>query len=317
MRVAVRIASSPIAEKVTQVVNSWAHHDSVAKKPIVLADDLALDEINYKPEDFVIGVVDPTPARLAHLLAQHEWLTQLVSPDTFDELSGRRALRLIKRSMAAHAGENVDTLAFIGRKVNARRALLYSSSEIDARLDRFQLFAESLDASARSIEQLRDVGFELLHNAFYDAPFEAGAVPEPPKRSEVVELPPHLPAEIVYGATDDLLFVRVRDRYGSLRRPRFVEVLQRCARDASQAVALDESRGGAGLGMWRVFKTALLLVVWVNPGISTEILVGLPLKSKDRGRRARSVHLFFQPQRPSLTTFELGKEQPNGAVKQP
>jgi len=308
MRVAVRIASSPVAEKISSVIEGWAQTDDPSSPPIVLADDNTLDEINFRPDDFVIGVVDPTPARLAHLLARHEWLTQLVSPDTFEELSGRRALRLIKRSVAASQGEAVDTLAFIGREVQARRALLYSSSEIDARLDRFQAFAEQLEASPRSIEQLRDVGFELLHNAFYDAPYEAGAVSEPPQRSEVVELPPHLPAEIVYGATEDLLFVRVRDRYGSLRRPRFVEVLQRCARDASQAVALDESRGGAGLGMWRVFKTALLLVVWVNPGISTEILVGLPLKTKGRARRSRSVHLFFQPQRLALTTFDLAKQ---------
>jgi hypothetical protein len=309
MKTAVRIADAQVAAKVTRVTEGWESRDvnqQSAAPQVLLADEKTLDEIDFWPRELIVGVVDPTPARLASLLARHEWLTQLVSPETFDEAAGRRALRLIKRSLAARNGEDIDTLAFVGRTVHARRAILYSSSEIDARLDRFVAFAEQLEASARSIEQLRDVGFELLHNAFYDAPYEAGMVPEPPRRSDVVELPPHLPAEIVYGATDELLFVRVRDRYGSLRRARFVEVLQRCARDASQAVALDESRGGAGLGLWRVFKSANLLVVSVDPQISTEFLVALPLTTKGRARRSRSVHLFFRPARLMLTTFELG-----------
>ncbi len=187
-----------------------------------------------------------------------------------------------------------DTFAFLGTgRIRARRVLFYRSSDIEQRLARLEALAESAGARPRAIEHLHDIGSELLANAYWAAPFEAKLLSAPPPRQQEIHLPPDLPCELVYGALEDELFVRVRDCFGALTRARLLEVLLRCARSTS-AVPLDESRGGAGLGIWRIFRQSSRVIVSVSPGASTEVLVTVPLSGLPQ-KSAREWHLLFAP----------------------
>jgi hypothetical protein len=144
---------------------------------------------------------------------------------------------------------------------------------------------------SRTLQQLRDVAEELLTNAFYDAPVAAGALKRPVSRTRDISLPDDSPCELVYACREDLAIVRVRDPFGSLSRRRLVEVLSRCAR-TDMTVEVDETMGGAGLGMWRIFSSASFVGISVVKNRRTEVLVG-GAKRAGSGPRPFAFHLFF------------------------
>jgi hypothetical protein len=225
------------------------------------------------------------------LLARHPWVSQLVTPDV---LEGSYIARILNGIPRVDPQLPVDTTAFLGAPhLNVRRVLFYRSSDIDKRLDRVGQFAESMGGGRSVIDRLYEIGHELLANAFWDAPYEAGFTGAPSARESEVKLPPDRPVELMYGALDKELFLRVRDCYGALSRSRLYEVLLRCARNAA-SVPLDESRGGAGLGLWRVFRNSSRVIISVVPAASTEFLVSVPLLRSAKAS-VRAWHLLFPP----------------------
>lgn len=153
-------------------------------------------------------------------------------------------------------------------------------------------FFESKGVSGRTVGLLRDAAEELLTNAFYDAPVAAGVVEKPIPRTQDVSLPSESGCDMVYGCSDDLAVVRVRDPFGSLSRTRVVEVLTRCARKGMQ-VEVDESMGGAGLGLWRIVSVASFVAISVVNHHHTDFLVGIG-KRAAAGPRPFAFHLFFK-----------------------
>ena len=132
-----------------------------------------------------------------------------------------------------------------------------------------------------------------MSNALYDAPVEAGYFKNVVPRTQDVNLPPNCACEISYGIDETNGFLRVRDPFGAFTRARLLGVLARCS---GGGVSLDESRGGAGLGLWRVFSIASTVAITVVPGRLTDILVGIVTKDAGKrapGQRLLAVHLFF------------------------
>ena len=182
-------------------------------------------------------------------------------------------------------------LDWLGDSIQGRRVRLAHASRRVERLERMGEFFETNGFGSRTIEQLRDVAEELLTNAFYDAPVAAGAVKQPISRTQDVALPEDSACDLVYACRADLAIVRVRDPFGALTRSRLVEVLTRCARTDMQ-VEVDESMGGAGLGLWRIFSVATFVAISVVKGRHTEFLVGIGKRAA--GARPYGFHLFFR-----------------------
>jgi len=145
---------------------------------------------------------------------------------------------------------------------------------------------------SRTIDALRDVGEELLTNAFYDAPVAAGAIKRVISRTNDIALTDGGACDLVYGCRGDLAIVRVRDPFGALSRDRLVDVLMRCARTDGK-VEVDGSMGGAGLGLWRIFSRASFVAVSVIQQRHTEFLVGIG-KRPAKGPRPFAFHLLFK-----------------------
>lgn len=178
----------------------------------------------------------------------------------------------------------------MGAPGTGRMALLTSSVRRDARFERMREFFAAQGASAKTVAASSDVVEELVTNALYDAPLEAGYFTSAVPRTDDVELPPEHACQISYGVEHDSVFVRVRDPFGALTRNRLLGVLNRCN---STSVALDESRGGAGLGLWRVFSAAMAISITVIPGRLTDILVRIEKKKGRSAKGAQAIHLFF------------------------
>lgn len=241
--------------------------------PIVALTDNMLREM--------IGALEEWPW-LSHLLATSLLASPLAAPYLamlMDELESWPARRI------AGVGVGVGGVG--------RASLVANSSRRAARVERMVAFFLKHGISERTTALLSDAAEELIANALYDAPFEAGYFKKAMPRTEDVDLPPNFACEISYGVDDSNVFLRVRDPFGALSRGRVISVLERCSKPD---VVPDESRGGAGLGLWRVFSAASTIAITVVSRRLTDILVGIASNyggSRAAGKRLLGVHLSF------------------------
>lgn len=273
------LASDPHAKLVTETLSCRVQTvtreglDAAASRPgvVIFIDAERIADLGEVPSAPVVCILDAAPRetlpRMIAMLARHPWLAHYVT-----------TAMLAKPSVRAHVDKMVTLLA-IGDEADMRStqrvgrlALLAEASRREQRFERMREFFEAQGVGARTIEKLHDVFEELATNALYDAPLEAGFFDRAKQRTEDVSLPIEYAAQITYGLENDMAFLRVRDPFGSLSFKRMLAVLERCSRAAAD---LDESRGGAGLGMWRVFSLASTIAITVIPGKLTEVMVGI------------------------------------------
>lgn len=248
----------------------------------------------------VIAIFDEPLQNTIGWVAAHPWLSHVVSASMLRHPIAAEHLGNVISTLTS--GKQPRLLDWLGPTVTGRRVRLARASGRVERLERMSAFLESKGVGARTIHQLRDAAEELLTNAFYDAPAAAG-VTKPISRTRDVRLPDDSACDMVYGCRDDLAVVRVRDPFGSLSRARLVEVLTRCARTDMQ-VEVDETMGGAGLGLWRIFSAASFVAFGVVRSRHTEVLVGIG-KRIPAARRPFAFHLFFREDTRAATSWRL------------
>jgi len=260
-------------------------------KACAFVDEAALAQLASSPPTFpVIAICGDTLQAAVSLLPQYPWLSHVTSAAMLAHPLANEHFRNVMET--ASSDEKPRLLDWVGGEVAGRRVLLTHASRRAERLERMTDFFDSKGVGARTTQLLRDAAEELLTNAFYDAPVAAGAVKKAISREQDVMLPEDDACDLVYGSRDDMVFVRVKDPFGALTRERLVQVLTRCARTDMQ-VEVDESMGGAGLGLWRVFAVASFVAVSVVSHRHTEFLVGIA-KRAPAGQRPFSFHLFFR-----------------------
>ncbi len=236
----------------------------------------------------VVAVMDvPAPVAMQttiDALERYPWLSHVVQAP----LLGMDRARVHFDGLLEHLATRKQ--AVVTANASGRTALLTCASRRHARFDRMRQYFESQGLSERLTESLLNVAEELVMNALYNAPLEAGFFSEAVSRTEDVELPANRACEISYGVEDTTVFVRVRDPFGALKRSRLLDVLARCK---PQDVQLDESRGGAGLGLYRIFSSASAVSVMVSPGALTEFTVVIGRNDSRRIARPLAVDLYF------------------------
>ncbi|OGQ85354.1 MAG: hypothetical protein A2289_01345 [Deltaproteobacteria bacterium RIFOXYA12_FULL_58_15] len=124
-------------------------------------------------------------------------------------------------------------------------------------------------ASARLCQELRTLADELILNALYDAPVEAGQ-PMFATTSRRVEVPCVRPIEVEVASNEESLALCVRDFFGSLTAELIVNNLRRCY-ESDRAVMTDRA-GGAGLGLFLLLSGSSRLVFNIDPGRTTEVI---------------------------------------------
>ena len=231
-------------------------------------------------------------------------------------LAGNHAREHVERLIERLAAGPEPNASLIGSDGIGRCALLARASRREARFDRMREFFERQGVSQRTIGALLEIAEELVMNALYDAPAEGGYFLKPRERVEDVELPADLACEIGYGIEAGTAFVRLRDPFGALARRRMTQVLTRCASSLSD-VEVDSSRGGAGLGLWRVFRAATMISISVIPGSLTEFLVGIRLhEGRAATKQIEAVHLFFASRSEEYESMTIAPEDSHGLVDQ-
>jgi len=237
----------------------------------------------------VVVICDEPIQTAIGLLHSHPWISHVVSAAMLQHALAEEHLENVLRTFTTSQPRLLD---WLGPTVTGRRIRMTHASKRAARIDRMSTFFDARGVGSRTLQLLRDTAEELLTNAFYDAPVAAGAMKAPVSRTQDVALPSDSACDLAYGCRDDLAIVRVRDPFGSLSHRRLVDVLSRCSR-TDMKVEVDETMGGAGLGMWRVFSAASFVGVSVVKDRYTEILVGVAKKTAP-GPRPFAFHLYFK-----------------------
>ena len=245
------------------------------------------------PPGPVIAICDGSLQNAVGLLSGRDWLSHVVSASMLQHPMATTHLANVVATLGSERRPRL--LDWVKTTLNGREVRLTRASKRLEQLERMAALFEANEFSQRTIHQLRDAAEELLTNAFYDAPVAAGASKRPIQRTQDVSLPDDNGCDMVYGISGDLAIVRVRDPFGALSRPRIVNVLTRCAR-TDMAVEVDETMGGAGLGLWRIFSVASFVAISVVDHHHTDILVAIG-KRAAASQRPYAFHLFFNETR--------------------
>lgn len=153
--------------------------------------------------------------------------------------------------------------------------------------------ASARDAGARrpTVARIESVVDELLMNAMYDAPVDAHGRPKYAiDRKAEITLAPDEHAVLRLATDGTRVVLQVRDRYGGLLRRHVVDGLARGLAGGE----MDQSHGGAGLGMAVCHHNALAMFFDVSRGRHTEVtaMIELDLNLREVRTLARSLHLF-------------------------
>ena len=239
------------------------------------------------PDVPVIAIVGANDAlaKTVRSLGMFPWLAHVVAASMLASRGARIHLEMLIERI--YRGTSSDLLGSPGI---GRVALLAQASRREERFEKMRQFFVERALPERAVRAISEISEELVTNALYDAPLEAGYFAQPVQRTDDVVLPNEHACEISYGFEQDTPFVRVRDTFGAFSRDRLLSVLVRCN---NGDVGLDSSRGGAGLGLWRVFAHASTIAITVVRGRLTDILIGVAVSGRRSGRQLQALHLFF------------------------
>ncbi len=144
------------------------------------------------------------------------------------------------------------------------------SSRRRALVDEFSAVLTGLKCGARLRLAMETALDELLTNALYNAPTKNGVhvFAATDRKTPVMS---ERPVTVRWAADPVHIAVAVRDEYGSLDPEHMLRSLARCyAFDQRQ---IEQKAGGAGLGFFMLLRNASRMIVNVDPGRFTEIII--------------------------------------------
>lgn len=233
------------------------------------------------------------PARRAmRYLTESPSISNLCGRKDFESSPRPWELLMVSRRLLAeqHAAV-VPREAFVDWGHTAFEQVVHSSAERDAAVATIQDRVSALQVPRRVAEMFGELAHELIMNAMYDAPVDAQGRPKYAANRKAELRLEDRECPTVWLATDgSRLVLQVSDPFGRLQRTHVVNGLAR----GLSGGEMDQSHGGAGLGMMMCHNSAALLVFDVRRGIRTEVtaVFELDLNLREFRTQARSIHYF-------------------------
>lgn len=167
----------------------------------------------------------------------------------------------------------------------------------EACVGRVQKFVDKIGVPKRVGEMFAELSHELLMNALYDAPVDAQGKPKyAHDRKASVTLEENEAALLRLASDGVKICIQVVDPFGRLERKHVYGGLARGLRGGQ----MDQSHGGAGLGMVVCHNSTSAMVFDVIPGQRTEVtgIFELDLNLREFRTQAKSVHYFEHAAQP-------------------
>lgn len=172
-----------------------------------------------------------------------------------------------------------------------------SSDEIEPIVSDVRALSDSCSPHPRVADRIGECAYELLMNAIYDAPSLADGTPRyAMDRTQRVQLEDWERPTLTLATDGVRLALQASDPFGGLQRWHAFESVSRglsAAGSADSEGVVDSSRGGAGLGFFKMFSNASVVMVTVERGRATEVTLFWDLDVHPRDLRAAPSSLHF------------------------
>jgi len=167
-----------------------------------------------------------------------------------------------------------------------------TTEDKDAALNEIVAFAESMDLGGEKLRRVELATEELLMNALYDAPRNAGGAPRNAHldRRLSVALGADETISMRYGCDGQTLAVSVCDPFGSLSKRAVTERLRKVTDGVPKP---QPGVAGAGLGLVMTYSVANQLVFTVSPGRLTEVTAVMHVAGTNRAAQERGTAVHF------------------------
>lgn len=233
------------------------------------------------------------PARRAlRYMTESPQISNLVGRKDFESAPRPWELLMVaRRLLGGSAAPRAPREAFVDWGHVAFEQVVHSSAERDAAVATIQDRVSALQVPKRVAEMFGELAHELLMNAMYDAPVDGQGNPKyAANRKADLRLEERERPTVWLGTDGSRLVLQVADPFGRLQRPHVVNGLAR----GLSGGEMDQSHGGAGLGMMMCHNSAALLVFDVLRGVRTEVtaVFELDLNLREFRTQARSIHYF-------------------------
>lgn len=232
------------------------------------------------------------PARRAlRYMTESPSISNLCGRKDFESAPRPWELLMVARRLLGQGAEPVPRESFVDWGHAAFAQQIHSSAERDAAVATIQERVAALQVPRRVAEMFGELGHELIMNAMYDAPVDPQGRPKYAANRKAELRLEDRECPTVWLATDgSRLVLQVSDPFGRLQRKHVMDGLARGLAGGE----MDQSHGGAGLGMMMCHNSAALLVFDVRRGGRTEVtaVFELDLNLREFRTQARSIHYF-------------------------
>lgn len=216
--------------------------------------------------------------RIDHVLARRDFES---APRAWEAL-------MVARRFHGDAAPPITSYLDWGASVQDLR--VRSTKDRDSAVAQVQLFVGTLQLPKRIAEMFGELAHELLMNAMYDAPVDAaGNAKYAADRKADITLTDREAPSVRIGTDGTRLVFQIRDPFGRLERHHVVDGLARGLAGGE----MDQSHGGAGLGMMVCHNATSALFFDVVKGRHTEVTAVFELDMNLRELRTSAKSLHF------------------------
>ncbi len=200
-------------------------------------------------------------------------------------------LLMVARRMLKPGEAGAPLAAYLAWGFTGFKEIVRDTAGRDASVAKVQRFVEKIGVPKRVGEMFGELTHELLMNALYDAPADAqGNAKHAHDRKAAVTLADAEAATLRLASDGVKLAIQVVDPFGRLERKHVFAGLARGLKGGQ----MDQSHGGAGLGMVVCHNSTIAMIYDVAPGQKTEVtgLFDLDLNLREFRTQAKSLHFF-------------------------
>jgi hypothetical protein len=175
------------------------------------------------------------------------------------------------------------------------RAPVRGSAEREELNSNVMRFVEACHLGQHAARMAFGITEELLMNTIYDAPAAAGIARfKNVEQTQTIVLEPSEYGELSFGCDGQILAIATADPFGALRKDTLLSYLKKVLKRDETEGLIDEKKGGAGLGLFKILYSSHGIVCNVKPGSRTEILALIDVNDqlRDFASMARSIHYF-------------------------
>lgn len=253
--------------------------------------ELVAEAVHANPQLRVVLWTSEPLQRSLRYLVENPAMSNVLGRADFDSPPRGWELMLVLRRLLRPRDEGPKFAWFLDWGFTGFQERVTDTASRDRLVDKVQKFVSHLGARDRVSELFGELAHELLMNAMFDAPVDENGQPKYAlDRKASLVLPEHEQPSLRLASDGTRLAIQVTDSFGRLERPHVFNGLQRGLNGGQ----MDQSHGGAGLGMVVCHNCTVAMFFDVMRGRKTEVtgIYDLDLGQREFRAQAKSLHFF-------------------------